>query len=86
LPWPLILAAFTLLGHLVRGTIKDIESRLDRERFVRVHRSTIVNVDYIKELLPSFHGEYLIVLHDGTRVSSSRGNSERLQAIIRGQS
>lgn len=71
--------------HLIRGTITDIESRLDRERFVRVHRSTIVNVDRIKELLPSFHGEYIVVLRDGTRVSSSRGYSERLQAIIKGQ-
>jgi two-component system LytT family response regulator len=71
--------------HLIRGTIKDIESRLDRERFVRVHRSTIVNVDHIKELVPSFHGEYVIVFRDGTRVSSSRGYSERLQEIIRGQ-
>ena len=70
--------------HLIRGTITDIESRLDRERFVRVHRSTIVNVDHIKELVPSFHGEYTIVFRDGTRVSSSRGYSERLQEIIKG--
>ena len=71
--------------HLIRGTIKDVESRLDRERFVRVHRSTIVNVDRIKELLPAFHGEYVIVLRDSTRLSSSRGHSERLQAIIKGE-
>ena len=71
--------------HLIRGTIKQFESRLDGERFVRVHRSTIVNVDYIKELLPTFHGEYEIVLRDGTRVSTSRGNSERLHTILRGQ-
>ena len=71
--------------HLVRGTIQDMESRLDPDRFVRIHRSTIVNVDRIKELLPSFHGEYTVVLRDGTRLSSSRGQSERLQAIIRGQ-
>jgi two-component system LytT family response regulator len=70
--------------HLIRGTIKQFESRVDGERFVRVHRSTIVNVDYIKELLPSFHGEYIIVLRDGTRVSTSRGNSERLHTILRG--
>jgi DNA-binding LytR/AlgR family response regulator len=69
----------------IRGTITDIESRLDRERFVRVHRSTIVNVDHIKELVPSFHGEYVIVFPDGTRVSSSRGYSDRLQEIIKGQ-
>jgi two-component system LytT family response regulator len=70
--------------HLIRDTIRNIESRLDPERFVRAHRSTIVNVDRIKELLPSFHGEYTILLRDGTRLSSSRGNSERLQALIKG--
>ncbi len=71
--------------HLIRDTIQEMEARLDPDRFVRIHRSTIVNVDCIKELLPSFHGEYTIVLRDGTRLSSSRGQSERLQAIIRGQ-
>ena len=72
-------------AHLIRSTIKDVEARLDPDRFVRVHRSTIVNLDRIRELLPWFHGEYVIVLRDGTRISSSRGYSERLQAIIRGQ-
>jgi hypothetical protein len=42
-------------------------------------------VDRIKALLPTFHGEYTIVLHDGTRLSSSRGHSERLQAMVKGQ-
>lgn len=69
--------------HVIRGNIRDMESRLDPDRFLRVHRSTIVNVDRVKELLPSFHGEYTIVLGDGTRLSSSRGYSDRLQAIIR---
>lgn len=71
--------------HVIRGTIAEMTSRLDPERFVRVHRSTIVNLDQIKELLPSFHGEYVVVLRDGTRVSSSRGYSERLQAMVRGE-
>jgi two-component system LytT family response regulator len=69
--------------HVIRGNIRDMESRLEPERFVRVHRSTIVNVDRVKELLPSFHGEYTIVLSNGTRLSSSRGYSERLHEIIR---
>jgi two-component system, LytTR family, response regulator len=69
-------------AHLIRSTIKDVEARLDPDRFVRVHRSTIVNLDRIRELLPWFHGEYVIVLRDGTRISSSRGYSERLHAII----
>jgi two-component system LytT family response regulator len=69
---------------LIRDTIANMESRLDPHRFARVHRSMIVNVDRIKELLPSFHGEYTIVLRDGTRLQSSRGHSERLHALIKG--
>jgi two-component system LytT family response regulator len=69
--------------HLVRSTIADMESRLDPDRFVRVHRSAIVNVDRVKELLPAFHGEYTIVLRDGTRVSSSRGYSDQLHALLK---
>lgn len=70
--------------HVMRGTIREIAARLDPDRFVRVHRSTIVNLDRIKELIPWFHGEYVIVLRDGTRVTSSRGYSDRLQMIVRG--
>jgi two-component system LytT family response regulator len=70
--------------HVIRGTIREIAARLHPDRFVRVHRSTIVNLDRIKELFPTFHGEYEIVLRDGTRVTSSRGYSERLQGIVRG--
>jgi two-component system LytT family response regulator len=69
--------------HLVRSTIADMESRLDPDRFVRVHRSAIVNVDRVKELLPAFHGEYTIVLRDGTRVSSSRGYSDQLHTLLK---
>ncbi len=72
-------------AHLIRETIRNVEARLDANRFVRVQRSAIVNVDRIKELLPTFHGEYVVVLRDGTRVSSSRGYSQRLQAIVRGR-
>jgi two-component system LytT family response regulator len=68
--------------HEVRETLARLEARLDNARFVRVHRSAIVNVDRIKELLPSFHGEFVVVLRNGTRVTSSRGYSERLRALI----
>jgi two-component system LytT family response regulator len=70
--------------HLIRNTITNLESRLDPRRFARVHRSVIVNIDRIRELLPAFHGEFTIVLRDGTRLQSSRGHSERLQALVRG--
>jgi two-component system LytT family response regulator len=70
-------------AHLVRDTLKAIASKLPPDRFVRVHRSVIVNVDRIRRLEPSGHGEYLIMLEDGTRLTSSRGHSKELQALLR---
>ena len=49
-------------SYLLRETMKGIESKLDPDRFIRIHRSTIVNTDRIKELHPLFHGEYTVIL------------------------
>lgn len=68
--------------HLVRGTMAHIESQLDRAQFVRIHRSTIVNVDRIQELHSSFGGEYVVLLHDKTRLTLSRGYRDGLQARL----
>jgi two-component system LytT family response regulator len=68
--------------HLVRGTMAHIESQLDPEQFVRIHRSTIVNVDRIQELQSSFGGEYVVCLRDNTRLTLSRGYREGLQAKL----
>ena len=68
--------------HLVRGTMAHIESQLDHEQFIRIHRSTIVNVDRIQELHSSFGGEYVVLLHDKTRLTLSRGYREGLQAKL----
>ena len=68
--------------HLVRGTMAHIESQLDGAQFVRIHRSTIVNVDRIQELHSSFGGEYVVLLHDKTRLTLSRGYRDGLQAKL----
>jgi two-component system LytT family response regulator len=68
--------------HLVRETIKSVEARLDPTKFVRVHRSAIINVDRLKKLQPYFHGEYVVTLHDGTTLTSSRSYSDRLRALV----
>lgn len=68
--------------HLVRETIKSVESRLDPAKFVRVHRSAIINVDRLKKLQPYFHGEYVVTLNDGTTLTSSRSYSDRLRALV----
>ncbi len=69
----------TAESHLFRETMNNMEARLDGQRFVRIHRSRIVNADRIKELQPWFNGEYVVVLNNGTRLTLSRGYRERLQ-------
>ena len=69
-------------SHLLRETMNGLESRLDPGRFVRIHRTAIVNIDEIKELQPLFHGEYQVVLRDGTQLTLSRGYRDRLQEVI----
>jgi len=68
--------------HLVRGTMGYIEAQLGAKQFVRVHRSTIINVDRIQELRSSFNGEYIILLHDKTRLTLSRGYRDGLQTKL----
>src|SRR5437773_4214019 len=68
--------------HVVRQQLKRLEPRLAPHGFVRVHRSAIVNVDRIKELEPWFHGEYVVILKDGTKLTSSAAHSEALHRII----
>ncbi len=68
--------------HVYRQSMKNMEARLDPDTFVRIHRSAIVNVDRICELQPWLHGEYVVMLADGTRLSASRVFSDRLDALI----
>ncbi len=68
--------------HLVRQTLQSMEDSLSPADFVRVHRSFVVNVARIKEIQPWFNGEYVVVLHDGTQVRSSRGYRARLEALM----
>lgn len=68
--------------HLVRDTMSHLESNLDPTRFGRVHRSAIVNVDYIAELRPSFMGEYVAVLRDGTRLRVSRDRLKKFRKLM----
>ena len=64
--------------HFVRETMNSIESRLDPDKFVRVHRSKIVNIDRIKELHSWFHGDYQVVLNNGSQITLSRTYRDRL--------
>ena len=69
---------------LVRETMTNLETRLDPEKFLRIHRSIIVRKDRIKELEPLFQGDYSVVLNDGTRLTSSRGYRDKIQMFLQG--
>jgi two-component system LytT family response regulator len=69
-------------AHLIRESMKNMEAKLDAKIFVRIHRSAIVNIDRIKELEPWFHGEYVVIMRDGTRLTASRVFSDRLSTAI----
>jgi two-component system LytT family response regulator len=56
----------------VRATLQEYEAQLDPARFVRIHRGTIVNLDFVRELRPWFRGDYLVHLTDGTELKLSR--------------
>ena len=66
-------------SHLLRETMNAIEGRLDPEKFFRIHRSRIVNMERIQELQPWLNVEYAVLLRTGTRLTLSRGYREKLQ-------
>lgn len=69
-------------SHMIQGTMSRLESRLDPEMFLRIHRSTIVNIKYIKELHPLFHGEYAVHLFSGKELTSGRTYRENIQRLL----
>ena len=69
-------------SHLLRETMNTLETRLSPAKFLRIHRTAIINVERIKEMHPMFRGEYVLVLRDGTRLTSSRAYKERLQELL----
>lgn len=65
-------------AYLMRETMTGLEARLDPSKFIRIHRSYLVNVDFIKELQPESHGDYLARLKNGVELPVSRRYRERL--------
>jgi two-component system LytT family response regulator len=68
--------------YLLRETVSSLESQLDPKKFLRIHRSAIVKIDRIQELQPWFHGEYRVILHNGTQLTLSRNYRENLQKAL----
>ena len=71
--------------YTLRGTIEGLCRRLDPELFIRVNKSQAVNLDSIKELQPWFHGEYRIILKDGTEMMWSRRYLDRSSSLFANQ-
>ena len=69
-------------SHVVRETMNELEARLDPARFLRVHRSSIVNLDRIRELQPWFRGDYRIILRDGTQLTLTKNHREKLESRL----
>lgn len=70
-------------SYLMRETMARLEARLDARRFVRIHRSVIVNIDRVRKLAPSFAGDHTVVLRDGTNLRLSRSYHERLAGLLK---
>ena len=69
-------------SYLLREAISSMEAQLDPKRFPRIHRSTIVNIDRVRELQPWFHNEYRVILKDGTELMLSRSCRKRLGELL----
>lgn len=72
-------------SHMIRETMNGIESKLDPDKFLRIHRSTVVHIDRIKELHPMFSGDYAVILRDGTELALSRNYRERFVELFENQ-
>jgi hypothetical protein len=76
------LAAAVKFSYLVRENLSHIESTLDSAKFCRIHRSAIVNIDRIQAVESILGGEYLVVLHDGTKPTSGRSYRRNLHVLM----
>ncbi len=69
-------------SHMMRETMSALEAKLPADKFMRISRSTIVNVERIQELQPMFHGEYIVVLKNGTKLTLSRSYRDKLDRLL----
>ena len=69
-------------SHLIRGNMNEMEAKLDPERFMRIHRSTIVNLQRIREIQPWFHGHHRVVMTTGQELKLSRYQKDKLRQLL----
>ena len=71
-------------AHLLRESLKSLEDKLNPAHFMRIHRSTIVNLDRIHKLQPDARGDYQVILRDGGKLRLGRGKKDELQSRLMG--
>jgi len=69
-------------AHLLRETMNRLASKLDPDKFLRIHRSTLVNIERIKELQPLFSGDYVVILRDGKQLTLSRSYRDKMLELF----
>jgi two-component system LytT family response regulator len=69
-------------AQLVRETLQNLEQRVDPARFLRIHRSSLVNLDHVRKVTPALYGDYIVLMSDDTKLRLSRKNRGKLKQII----
>jgi two-component system, LytTR family, response regulator len=69
--------------HIVRDTMTEMEGKLPADTFMRIHRSIIVNLERVREVQPWFKGDYVLILHDGTKLRSGRTYRDSVQRLLK---
>lgn len=69
-------------AQLVRETLQSLEDRIDPAKFLRIHRSTLVNLEHVKKVTPALYGDYTVVMSDDTKLRLSRKNRGKLKRLI----
>jgi len=70
-------------SHYVRDTLSGLEGQLPSDKFMRISRSALVNLDRVKEFQPLFYGDYAVILHTGTKLTLSRNYRDRLEQLLK---
>lgn len=69
--------------HIMRKTMKELDQELDPRKFVRVHRSAIVNIQYVQKLISHISGEYHLILANGSELKVSRSHRDKVKEMIK---
>jgi two-component system LytT family response regulator len=69
-------------AQLVRETLQSLEQRMDPAKFLRIHRSSLINLEHVKKVTPALYGDYTVLMSDDTKLRLSRKNRSKLKQLI----